>query len=569
MTWIDQRLGAASECKAFDTSQKMWDFHAPMSTQPWPVLSAVALLLGGALAGAAPHERRAVLFYTAETHGVLEPCGCTTDPLGDFARVTALVRATTAQGQAALLVDGGNLSYPAGEIPARQQAAAWLRAEFLARELARLPFAGSAVGASDLARGSERVVPRRIAVNLEGTPFVEASRIVESGGIKFGVLGVVDPGIARKAGLAATEPGPAAQAEVARLRTKGAEVVVLLAPVTRTLARTLARTTFADIVVLGQDVGKGMRRAERVGNALLVAPGDELQFVGRLEIVLRGSRAADEPLADAGGTEQTKERLGEIDRALARLAADLAHWQQDPSSDPGFLAGKVRERDELAAERARLAEGKWQPPATGSYLTNTLIPVRRTLGRDPALARSLRQLDRAIGAANLAAAEPPAPAEPNRAFYVGDAKCVACHKSADRQWRRSAHARAWQTLVKVGKQAHDDCVVCHVTGFGEVGGTSLGHTQGLENVQCEACHQPNSIHVEKRGKEIPYAGSTGTPEPVCVRCHNEKHSDTFKYEPYLRDALGPGHGELLLEKLGPGPTARQLRRAAAGQAGKR
>jgi hypothetical protein len=231
------------------------------------------------------------------------------------------------------------------------------------------------------------------------------------------------------------------------------------------------------------------------------------------------------------------------------------------------VAGKRHERETLAAERAQLASRKWQPPATGSYLTNTLIPVRRTLPRDPTLSASLHQLDRAVGEANLAMAEPPPPPEPGRAYYVGDAKCGSCHKSAARAWLRSRHAHAWRTLVEVGKQAHDDCISCHVTGYGEVGGSSLGHTRGLENVQCEACHAPNSIHVEKRGKETPYAGITRTPEAVCARCHNEKHSDTFKYEPYLRDALGPGHGETFLDKLGPGATARQLRRAAAAAAG--
>ncbi|MBN2573466.1 MAG: hypothetical protein JXP73_02775 [Deltaproteobacteria bacterium] len=567
---MGQRPDALCVQQTFDKGEKIWDFLAPMPANTWPLLTAAAVLLGGPLANAAPLERRAVVFYTADTHGVLEPCGCTSEPLGDFARVTALVRAEVGSRRGALLVDGGNLSFPAGPIPPKRRAAARLRAEFLARELGRLPFAGSAVGESDLAWGADQVLPKRLAANLEAPAFVEPSRLVETGGIRFGVLGIVAPDVARRAGLSASDPGAAARAEVARLRKKGAEVVVLLAPVERTQARHLARTAGADIVVVGKNVGTGMRRAERVGNAFLVAPGEELQYVGRLDIVLRGPapRGADEPLADAGGADQARERLVEIERRLERLAADLARWQQDPASDPAFLAGKRRERDALAAEQARLAKGLWRPPATGSYLTNTLIPIRRTLPRDSALARSLRTLDQAVGAANLAAAEPPPPPEPGRAFYVGHRKCVSCHKSADRQWRRTGHARAWQTLVELGKQNHDDCVVCHVTGFGEVGGASLGHTKGLENVQCEACHQPKSIHVEKRGKEAPYAGSTGAPESVCVRCHNETHSDTFQYEPYLRGILGPGHGELLLDKLGPGPTARELRRAAAARGGK-
>ena len=523
------------------------------------------------VATATPPERRATVFYTSEIHGVLEPCGCTSDPLGDFARVTALVRATAGRSKAALLVDAGNLLYGQKQLTAKQQPAAKLRAEFLAHEIVKLPFGGCALGASDLVRGASQVAPKRLAVNLAGAAFVEPSRTVEVGGIKLGILGVVDPEVARAAGLAASEPAAAARAEVTRLRAAGAELVILLAPVERPAARGLARDTGADIVVVGKGVGKGMSRAERVGNAFLVAAGEELERIGRLDIVLRDRtpRAASEPLLDAGGAAQTKARLAELDRSLPRLDADLARWQKDASADPAFVAGKVRERDELAAERSRLASVPWQAPAAGSYFTNTLVPVQRTLPRDPALTASLHQLDRAIGEANLTVAEPPPPPEPGRAYYVGDAKCVSCHKSAARAWKKSRHAQAWKTLVEVGKQAHDDCVSCHVTGFGEVGGSSLGHTRGLENVQCEACHLPNSIHVEKRGKETPYAGSTKTPESVCVRCHNEKHSDTFKYEPYLRDALGPGHGEDFLDKLGPGPTARQLRRAAAAAAGLR
>jgi len=526
------------------------------------------VLLAAPPADGAPVERRAIVFYTAETHGTLEPCGCTSDPLGDFARVTALVRSAAGRHKNALLVDAGNLTYPATEPSAQKAPAEKLRAEFLARELGRLPFGGSAVGETDLARGAGLVLPKRLAVNLDGAPFVEPSRIVEIGGIKIGVLGIVDPAVAAAAGLVVRKPGPAAQAEAARLRAAGAEIVILLAPVERATARSLARSSGADITVVGRNVGKGMSRAEDLSGAFLVEPGDELQYVGRLEIVLRGGppRAAGESLVDAGGPAQTALRLAEIDSALHKLEADLGRWQKDSASDPAFVASKLRERDDLRAERSRLAEGKWQPPSAGSYFTNALIPIRRSLPRDPALSASLHRLDRAVGKANLAVAEPPPPAEPGRAFYVGDAKCTSCHKSAARAWKKTRHAHAWKTLVDVGKEAHDDCVSCHVTGFGQVGGSSLGHTKGLQDVQCEACHEPNSIHVEKRGKEWPYAGVTRTPESVCVRCHNEKHSDTFKYEPYMREALGPGHGELFLDKIGPGPTASQLRRAAAARA---
>ena len=513
-------------------------------------------------------ERRAVVFYTAEIHGILEPCGCTSDPLGDFARVTALVRASAGHNKAAILVDAGNLTYPLTTSEsaslAKKQPAADLQARFIAREIAKLPFGGSALGETDLALGMAGVEPKRLAANLTSAPVIEPSRMVEVGSIKIGILGVVDPDLARGVGLVATEPVPATQLEVKRLRAAGAEVVILLAPVGRQLARNLARMVGADIVVVGKNVGDGMAKAERVGDAFLVAPAAELQRVGRLEIVLRGKerRSPLDSLVDAGGAAQAKARLAELDHDIARIEADLARWRKDTSTDPAFVEAKIRQRDELKAERARLGDGKWRPPATGSYLTNTLVPIQRTLPRDRALSASMRRLDRAIGEANLRVAEPPPPAGPERAYYVGGEKCVSCHKAAARFWQTTVHAHAWKTLVDVGKEAHDDCVSCHVTGYGEVGGSSLVYTHGLENIQCEVCHGPGSIHIDNRGKETPFAGRTKTSESVCLHCHNEKHSDTFNYTAYLRDILGPGHGEDARDKLGTGPTGKELRQAA-------
>jgi hypothetical protein len=525
------------------------------------------LTFASGLSFASPRERRAVVFYTAQTQGTLEPCGCTSDPLGDIARVTALVRGSARAG-ATLLVDAGNLAYPPGEIPSRKQEAADLVASFLAREITRLPFGGSALGETDLARGVAKVQPKRLAANLDSFALVESSRISPVGGIKIGVFGLVDPALAREKGLRAEDPVRAARAEADRLRAAGAEIVIALAPLERPQARAVGREAAVDFVVLGNDVGAGTPHAENLGRAFLLVPGSELQRVGRLQIVLRQDepRPAAEPLRDAGGPVANRMRAEDIERQVRQLDADLARWGNDANSDAAFVAGKRKERDELRAEAAQLASTRWTAPAEGSYFVNELLPIRRNLARDPVLAASMRKLDQAVGAANLRVAEPPPPAEPGRAHFSGDASCVRCHKAAARFCKRTAHAHAWKTLQSVGKTGHGDCVSCHVTGYGEVGGSSLGFSKGLENVQCEACHGPGSIHVEKRGLEKPLALSTSTPESVCTHCHNEKHSDTFQYEAYLRDIIGLGHGEDARDKLGAGPTAKDLRRAAEKRA---
>jgi hypothetical protein len=120
----------------------------------------------------------------------------------------------------------------------------------------------------------------------------------------------------------------------------------------------------------------------------------------------------------------------------------------------------------------------------------------------------------------------------------------------------------------LGKEASYDCISCHVTGWEEPGGSNLAHNEALRDVQCENCHGPGSLHVEANGKEKVRSLVLRTPEDRCKNCHNEDHSDTFQYEAYLRDVLGPGHGEKFRAELGDGPTGRKLRSAALEKAGR-
>lgn len=515
----------------------------------------------GAGTGKASAERRLTIFYTAEVHGTLEPCGCTSDPLGDVSRYAALVRAAAKAGPT-LLVDGGGLSFPESSNP-RERGANELRARFLARTMEQLgPFAAG-LAETDLPPASAHgaVVPARLAVNLTKTAAVAPSRLETVGGVRVGVFGVADPALAARLGAEGEDPVPAAKREVARLRGAGAELVIALAPLDRPTARRLARAAGPDLVVLGRQVGKGQPRAEAVGNSFLVAASDELQRVGRIDVVWRGAG----PLADAGGPEAAALRRIELDAQLSRLDADLARWSAASGSDPAFVAGKRRERADLQKERAEL-QRPWSPPAAGSYFTNQLIPLRRSLPRDEKTAAEMRRLDGQIGALNLKTAAPPVAAEPGRASYVGDAKCGACHAPALKFWNQTVHATAWRTLVEVNKQNDYRCVGCHVTGYGQVGGSSLGHTTHLRDVQCEVCHGPGSIHVAEKGLEEPSSVRRDTPATVCTGCHTEQHSDTFQYEAYLRDVLGAGHGAAARAKLGDGVTGHELRSAALARA---
>ncbi|HEV3030192.1 MAG TPA: multiheme c-type cytochrome [Polyangia bacterium] len=540
---------------------------------PRPALAVGAAVLAATLASAndtdastPAAERRFTFFYTAEVHGTLEPCGCTSDPLGDVARYASVVRAARKAGEV-LVVDAGGLSFPEGGTAPRERAGNELRARFLASELGKLGLRAVGLADTDLAAGPSEVQPTRLATNLTPTSGLAPapSMLQAVNGVSVGVLGVVDPAIAAAAGTKAEDPVPAARREADRLRKAGAEIVIALAPVDRPVARRLAREAAVDFVVLGRQVGAGAPRADAVGHAFILAPADELQKVGRVDVVLRLGG----PLVDAGGTEVTALRAAELARDLGRLDGELAAWAHagaETGADPAFVAAKRKEREALTAERASLGAKPWAPPAAGPYFTNRLIALRRSLPRDPVIAGAMRALDARIGQVNLRAAAPPPPAEPGRPSYVGMDKCTSCHKQAVALWRTTVHAHAWKTLADVGKQADYKCVGCHVTGYGEIGGSSLGYTRRLESVQCETCHGPGSAHVAGKGLEDPPAIRRDTPTSVCTGCHNEHHSDTFQYAAYLRDVLGPGHAASARARLGDGPTGHALRSAALAKA---
>ena len=120
----------------------------------------------------------------------------------------------------------------------------------------------------------------------------------------------------------------------------------------------------------------------------------------------------------------------------------------------------------------------------------------------------------------------------------------------------------------MGKPFDYDCIGCHVTGWDEPGGATMAMNEALRDVQCETCHGPGSRHVDADEADVKQTIRLAPPEGQCAaQCHTAEHSDTFDRVPYLRDVLGPGHGEKARAILGSGVTGRELRAAGLAKAG--
>jgi nitrate/TMAO reductase-like tetraheme cytochrome c subunit len=110
--------------------------------------------------------------------------------------------------------------------------------------------------------------------------------------------------------------------------------------------------------------------------------------------------------------------------------------------------------------------------------------------------------------------------------------CGNCHIGKQKQWERTAHASAWETLEQSGA-ARELCEACHsVSSLGNlvtqqsVGWVATKNAR-YKDVQCEACHGPGLTHVtnpDATGTKplAPLAVGTGLTRG-CGECHSGAH----------------------------------------------
>lgn len=102
--------------------------------------------------------------------------------------------------------------------------------------------------------------------------------------------------------------------------------------------------------------------------------------------------------------------------------------------------------------------------------------------------------------------------------------CEPCHAEPVKQWKTTAHAHAYNTLVGKSKQFDPKCLACHTTRFEQPEGFNMKQQQmELVNVQCESCHGFAKEHLSDMTKKP-------SPRPVmalCIKCHTSDRCPGF------------------------------------------
>jgi hypothetical protein len=514
-----------------------------------------------------------------DLEGYLEPCGCTSRPLGGIDRMAAEVARLRGEGAPTVLVASGDLLFNAGgdhavDRPGAETQEIW-KAETLVDVLGRMQLAGAVPGGLDLRFGAstfatlaERATFPLLAAGVSvSMPSVEADAstpatsdagpstralafrdrtMVEAGGLRVGLVGLTDMAIAARTDPSVTAPEDLvarAEESASALRADGADVVIALVRAPRRTTRRIATQVSAiDFVVEG-----GLDEAEphlpsTTENGVIVHAGRQGQHLVVVDVHRRDAGAEPSnalPWTDVGTWAREAGRARLLAQAT-ELRARITEWERDPTTAQADIAEQRTRLCDLEAEARALVA---VPEAPGGAFTATLVELDPNRPREAGVTEILSAYDRRVNEHNrVAFAEwTPTPAAEGQPSYVGSEVCGSCHAEEIAWWRTTMHGRAYATLVDDHKEYNLSCVGCHVTGYNRPGGSTVSHTGPLQNVGCESCHGPGSQHVvSPTGATVNVARDTE--EGRCLGCHTPEHSDRFVYAGYRAMMMVPGHG---------------------------
>ncbi len=411
--------------------------------------------------------------FTCDAMGRLEPCGCFTGQHGGLTRLRTWLEKRTDQGPV-LKVDAGGAISGAADYDIIQY-------RYMARAYATMGFVALNMG------GREAALPAATLTQLSSSaavPMISASlvsadtretllkpwRVVDFGGLKVGVLGVVSPRSVPEPGegVAVLGLNEAIDRHLPEL-SKQVDLIVLAAFADESEMRRIAKDYFEFSVIVGGDVPGPTQDILRENESLIVFTTNQARTVGTLRAAVTGEKRL---------------RLSDASYEIHLL------WEDIPQHDE--LLAMVRE-----------------------YRTE------------------VRETPLAIDDPNVVDPNA-IPGVTTNSHYVGSSACKDCHQKDYEIWEKSGHAHAFATLEKKGSETDPHCISCHSIGFAKPSGyrRPMG-SSSLTDVGCESCHGPGSEHVARYrdGKPSNFRFRPLGPGD-CTTCHYGEFSRPFEWEKF-------------------------------------
>jgi hypothetical protein len=449
----------------------------------------------------------AVVAFSGQQRGYLEPCGCSPEfQKGGLARRAAFVKSLQEKKWPVVLADlGGMLDdhsrEPDGKFMAGpQQAQAKL--ETALKAMHHMRYAVYNVGPEDievqdgflglmglLANINNPPLPRTISANLGVDDAFEKAelsfphRLIEIADVRIAFIGVV--GAKYKDRMADPNlggwqpPDAAIDASLRRLVRESAYQILMLYGDAEEAKRLATRFPDLEAIIYASDAEEPNSKPMMAGKTMLVTIGSKGKYTGVIGLF------AKEP----------------------RLRFELVSLDDRFDEDP---------------EIRRLLDVEYIDKLEELKLVS-LAPKRDNQGLE----------------------------------YIGSEKCGECHEKVYEFWKSTRHSHALDTLVhgyedkKTGKkiegrkQHNPECASCHTTGFFyKTGYDGTEATLHLGGNGCENCHGPGSKHASmmsnpdieaderREAKKMMHLGPQTEDRNVCIRCHDHENSPKFRLDDY-------------------------------------
>jgi 2',3'-cyclic-nucleotide 2'-phosphodiesterase (5'-nucleotidase family) len=398
------------------------------------------------------------LLVLTDMKGYLEPCGCTSRPLGGIDRMAAKVAELRRGAPNTVIVAAGDLFFGPeshhGVDPERAKSQEIWKAETLVDALERIGLAAATVGPSDFSFGSDvfaalatradfPILAGGLDFAREERDLFHETKIVEAGSHRIGIFGVTDPSSegSLPEGVASRESPTDAAARLAReLTSGGAGVVIALVQGDRRLARRIAETPGIDFVVQGGiDSGEAITPSA-IDSTYLLHAGNQGQGVLALDLWVRDDGAFRD-----WSDWTLEENRARHERQIAERRERIAEWERDQVPE----ADLARQRAELAEMERELAALRLPARIDGNAFNAYYVELPGDSAREAAITRMMTAYDRRVNQHNreVFADLVPPPATPGQPHYAGSASCQSCHQSEYRWWSTHKHGIAYQTLV--------------------------------------------------------------------------------------------------------------------------
>jgi len=412
------------------------------------------------------------IFYTCDTRGHIDPCGCSSGMAGGIARRKTFLDAH---------LSGPHLLVDAGDVTAGPREWELLELEYLLRGYEQMGYDAINAGHREASLGLERLLELKgrhqglVSANLvneKDEPVLAPFRVVTlPEGETVGIVGILDDRISATEigqGLKILPPQDAIARYLPELRRR-AGFIVLLAFADEDQMKEIAERFYEINVIVGGKVLQPSATPLRVNRTVIAYMTDKGKAVGRLDLKA-------EPAGRFSSTNSIvmmKEEFKD-DPAMARLIAEYK--------------SRLKEMDFLPAAQKDDEEG--------------LTPISAQRSKNA-----------------------------NR--YSGAESCQSCHPRAYETWTASKHAHAFHTLEEKGYDTNPRCLECHTIGYmASDGFLNTRLTPHLKNVSCESCHGRGDHHVKYYRGEDRELKDFKFKKVNCVGCHNPDNSAKFEYAAY-------------------------------------